>query len=291
MRRLRECAAIRTACTESASAGRLGLVPTMGAIHAGHLSLVERARAECDTVAVTIFVNPLQFDEEADFERYPRDEQRDAALLEEAGTDLLLLPSHDELYPPGFATRVVQDAALTEVLEGEARPGHFTGMLTVVAKLLALTTPQRAYFGRKDYQQATLVRRMAADLDLPAGIVVCETVRERDGLALSSRNVFLSTDERARGLGLVQALCEAQQAFEAGPCDAASLVASMTGQLQRCAVGPPDYVAVVDPDTLTPRQGLARPGDVALLAARLGATRLIDNHVLGDRIGPFAQGP
>jgi pantoate--beta-alanine ligase len=283
---LRDVAGAAEACRNAARRGSLGLVPTMGALHAGHAALVRRARAENDTVAVSIFVNPLQFEDAADLQRYPRTEAADAALLEAAGCDLLLLLPRESMYPPGFATRIDQPA-LSGLLEGASRPGHFAGVLTVVAKLLVLAAPARSYFGRKDFQQTVLVRRLVADLGLPLEVVVCDTVRDADGLALSSRNVFLSPADRQRGLSLVRALAAAEADFEAGQRDGAALVALMERVLRAGLSGPPDYVALVDPDDLSPR-AIARLGDVAVLAARLGQVRLIDNHVLGGRIGPLA---
>jgi pantoate--beta-alanine ligase len=285
---LREVAAAADACRTAAHRGSLGFVPTMGALHEGHIALVRRARAENQAVAVSIFVNPLQFDDPADLLRYPRTEAADAALLEAAGCDLLLLLPRDGMYPPGFATRIDQPA-LTAVLEGAARPGHFAGVLTVVAKLLVLAQPARAYFGRKDFQQTVLVRRLVADLGLPLEVVVCDTVRDADGLALSSRNVFLSPADRQRGLSLVRALAAAEAAFEAGQHAGAALVALLESTVRAGLSGPPDYAALVDPDDLSPRT-VARPGDVAVLAARVGPVRLIDNHVLGARIGPLRPG-
>ncbi len=286
LERLQEAVA---ACRAAGGAGRLGFVPTMGALHAGHAALVERARAENDTVVASIFVNPLQFDDPGDYERYPRAATDDARLLTRAGADLLLRPRREELYPEGFATRVVLDGALTGVLEGAARPGHFDGVTTVVAKLFGLVGPCRAYFGRKDYQQTVVVRRLVADLHLPVEVVVCDTVRERDGLALSSRNVFLSDGERRRARALVDALCAAQTAFAEGERSGDALRAAMAETLRPALDAPPDYAQLVDPDDLRPR-AVARPGDVALVAGRLGRVRLIDNHVLGARIGPFARG-
>ncbi len=289
MRVLRGVAESQAACRDAARRGSLGCVPTMGALHAGHLSLVARARAENDRVVVTLFVNPLQFDEAGDFRRYPRTEEADARLLQDAGCDLALVLRQDEMYPPGFATRIDQPA-LAGVLEGAARPGHFAGVLTVVAKLLAITQPARAYFGRKDFQQTVLVRRLVADLNLPVQVVVCETLRDGDGLALSSRNVLLSPADRARGLSLVAALAAAEAAFEDGQRDGAALVATLQEVLRAGLGGAPDYAAVVDPDDLSPRE-LARPGDVAVVAARVGPVRLIDNHVLGARIRPLSPRP
>ncbi len=277
------------ACRAAAGRGTLGLVPTMGALHAGHTALVRRARAENDAVAVSIFVNPLQFDDPGDLQRYPRTEAQDARLLEQAGCDLLLLLPRDGMYPAGFATRIDQPT-LTGVLEGAQRPGHFAGVLTVVAKLFALAQPTRAYFGRKDFQQSVLVRRLARDLNLPVEVVTCETVRDADGLALSSRNVFLSPADRSRGLSLVRALADAEAAFEAGQRDGAALAALMHATLQAGLGAPPDYATVVDPDDLSVR-ATARAGDVAVLAARVGPVRLIDNHVLGAKIGPLVPRP
>jgi len=285
---LRTVPEVRAACARAAREGTLGFVPTMGALHAGHLALVRRARAENQTVAVSIFVNPLQFDEAADFARYPRTEEADADLLEAAGCDLLLLLPKDGMYPPGFATRIDQPA-LSGVLEGAARPGHFGGVLTVVAKLLAIAQPARAYFGRKDFQQTVLVRRLVTDLDLATQIVVCDTVRDADGLALSSRNVFLSPAERARGLSLVHGLAAAEAAFERGERSGPALEAALRAELAGLP-DPPDYAAIVDPDDLSPRP-VARAGDVAVVAARVGRVRLIDNHVLGAKIGPFPPRP
>jgi pantoate--beta-alanine ligase len=293
VRTLTRLAEARAACHAAGRAGRLGFVPTMGALHAGHAALVRRARAENDTVAVSIFVNPLQFDEAQDYARYPRTLERDAALLAEAGADLVLSLHADEMYPPGFATQVTQAAGLTTVLEGAARPGHFAGVLTVVAKLFGIAGPCRAYFGRKDYQQTVVVARLVADLHLPVELVVCDTVREPDGLALSSRNAFLQPADRARGLSLVAALAAAEAAFERGERDGEALAAVLRATLAAGGVPSPDYAVVADPHDLLPRGGAApaRAGDVALLAARVGAVRLIDNHLLGARLGPFSPRP
>ena len=268
--------------------GSLGLVPTMGALHEGHLSLVRQAAADNHKVAVSIFVNPTQFGEGEDLARYPRTPEADAELLAAAGADMVFMLSAEEMYPAGFATRVTQDEALTTVYEGAARPGHFDGVLTVVAKLFGIVGPCRAYFGRKDYQQTVVVRRMVADLNLPVNVIVCETVRDADGLALSSRNAYLDDGQRAQGLALVAALTEAETRFEAGERDGAALAAAMRNILLDRIGAEPDYAAVVDPDTLAPR-GPVQAGDVALLASPVGPTRLIDNHVLGATMGPFVE--
>ena len=274
------------ACREAAAAGSLGFVPTMGALHAGHLALVRRARDENARVAVSIFVNPLQFDDPTDLARYPRQEQDDARLLSEAGADLVLVLAADEMYPPGFATRVVLDERLTGSFEGELRPGHFAGVATVVTKLLHLVAPARAYFGRKDYQQCAVVRRLVADLDLPVTVVVCDTVRQADGLALSSRNVLLAPADRRRALGLVHGLQAAERAFDLGERDTDRLAGAAHAVIESELAAAPDYVAIVD-EELAP-VNVARAGDALLVAARVGPVRLIDNHVLGARIGPFS---
>ncbi len=281
--------AARAACASRRASGTLGLVPTMGALHEGHLTLVRRAREENDAVAVTVFVNPLQFGPHEDYERYPRDEAGDAALLEGAGADLVLFLPADEMYPPGHVTRLDQGALCTE-LEGAARPGHFAGVLTVVCKLFNICTPTRAYFGHKDFQQTVVVRRMVEDLDMPVEVVVCPTRRDPDGLAMSSRNAYLSPAERAEGLALVTALGEAQRLFAAGERSRAALEAAMQRILLDRLRRPADYAAVVSPDDFS-RPELAHPGDVAVVAAPVGPTRLLDNHALGAKLGPFSPGP
>lgn len=286
MRVLTLLAEAAAAAARARETGSLGFVPTMGALHEGHLSLVRRAAAENDSVAVSIFVNPLQFGEDEDLQRYPRTPEADAELLSAAGAELVFLLSAEEMYPPGFATRVVQDETLMTRFEGAARPGHFAGVLTVVAKLFGIVGPCRAYFGRKDFQQTVVVRRMVADLNLPVDVVVCDTVRDPDGLALSSRNAYLDTEQRAQGLALVAALSDAETRFEAGERDGATLAAAMHGILLERLGTEPDYAAVVDPESLAPRDEVRR-GDVALVAAPVGPTRLIDNHVLGATMGPF----
>ncbi len=257
----------------------LGLVPTMGFLHEGHLSLVRRARAECGAVAVSIFVNPTQFGPDEDLARYPRDLAGDLALLEGEGVDVAFTPEPAEIYPKGFASRIEVEG-ITAPLEGAARPGHFAGVATVVAKLFNIVQPTCAYFGQKDAQQAVVVRRMAADLDIPVRVVVADTVRKADGLALSSRNVYLTPAERAAAPLLYRGLCRAQALFAAGERDGGVLRASVREVI---AIEPRfeiDYVSVADPDTL---QELERVDGSALvsLAARLGRTRLIDNIMLG----------
>jgi pantoate--beta-alanine ligase len=254
---------------------RVGLVPTMGALHEGHLSLVRRARAECGRVVVSIFVNPLQFGPTEDFARYPRQLDRDLALLATDGVEAAFVPGVEEMYQPGETTRVVV-RELSETLEGARRPGHFEGVATVVAKLFNACRPHRAYFGQKDAQQAALITRMARDLDTGIEVVVLPTVREPDGLAISSRNVYLSESERQAATCLYRALEAANQAFGAGERNPRRLRDTMCAVIAAEPPAQPDYVEVVDPATFT------APGTLAVLAVRFGATRLIDNHPLGE---------
>jgi pantoate--beta-alanine ligase len=254
---------------------RVGLVPTMGALHAGHVSLIRRAREDCDRTAVSIFVNPLQFTPGEDFERYPRPLDADLEVLREEGVDAAYLPAVETMYPPGATTRV-RVAELDEVLEGACRPGHFEGVATVVLKLFEAARPHRAYFGRKDAQQAAVVTRMARELDTGVEVVVCPTVREPDGLALSSRNAYLSGGERPAALCLVRALRAANERYCAGERDPSSLRDALRTSLAAEPLARVDYAEVVDGTTFRP------PGRLAVLAVRIGATRLIDNHHLGD---------
>ncbi len=252
----------------------VGFVPTMGALHAGHISLVERARRECASVIVSVFVNPLQFGPAEDFDRYPRTPQEDAALLERAGTDVLFAPPPDEMYPPGSQFTVVP-GPLAVRLEGERRPGFFAGVATVVLKLFNIVTPDVAYFGQKDAQQLAVVSRMVRDLDLPVTIAACATVREADGLALSSRNAYLDAGQRAAAPRLYAALTQVARSLEAGERDVERAVAQAEATLPPLKM---DYLAVVDPAVFEPLR--AAPQDAGLLvvgAAFAGPTRLIDN--------------
>ncbi len=257
----------------------IGLVPTMGALHAGHLSLVDAARRDCGFVVVTIFVNPTQFGPNEDFARYPRTLAADAQALSQHGVDLIYAPSTESMYRAEHATYVVMEGP-AEVLEGAFRPGHFRGVATIVLKLFNLVQPDRAYFGRKDFQQSLLVRYMVTDLNLPIQIEVCPIVREADGLALSSRNVYLSADERRRALSISQSLRLAKELVAAGNEDARSIEARMRSLLEAADLQI-DYVALADPHTLEPVEVVDRP-TVAAIAARVGATRLIDNEILGE---------
>jgi pantoate--beta-alanine ligase len=257
---------------------RIGLVPTMGALHAGHLSLIRHARGECDEVVVSLFVNPAQFNEASDLERYPRGEGRDADLAREAGADILFAPSVEEVYPRGFATSV-EVLGLTERLEGASRGSeHFRGVTTVVAKLLAMALPDVAYFGQKDAQQVLVIRRLVADLNLPVQVCALPTVRESDGLAMSSRNALLGPPERIRARALSAALRVAGDLAAAGERSPAALLDAAQAQL-RAADVEVEYLALVDPETLEPLERLDRDALLAV-AARVGAVRLIDNTTL-----------
>jgi len=257
----------------------LGLVPTMGYLHEGHLSLVRAARAGNATVAATIFVNPTQFGPNEDLSTYPRDMPRDLAHLEGEGVDVVFTPDVDEMYPPGGQT-VVSVGDLSRKLEGAARPGHFDGVTTVVSKLFHVIVPDRAYFGQKDAQQALVIRRMTRDLRFPIEIVVCPTVREPDGLALSSRNAYLSPTEREAALVLSRALARAQYLYSQGEHDGERLRAEMLAVLDREPLASVDYVSLADPESLD-ELDQARDRALVSLAVRIGRTRLIDNVVLG----------
>jgi pantoate--beta-alanine ligase len=279
VRTVRTVAEVRGALRDARRAERtIGLVPTMGALHEGHLSLIRAARAENDVVVVSLFVNPAQFDEAADLAAYPRDEARDAAAAEAAGADVLFAPPAHEVYPPGFATKV-HVAGLTEHLEGAHRgTAHFAGVATVVCKLLNMVGPDAAYFGQKDAQQAAVIRRLVRDLDIPVRIAVQPTVREPDGLALSSRNVHLRGEDRARALALRRALDAASAAVAAGERDPDAVERAGRAAMAELGVEA-EYVALVRPDDLRPVAQV--DGDVLVaVAARVGSTRLIDNTIL-----------
>ena len=258
--------------------GDFGLVPTMGALHEGHLSLVRRARAECDRTGVSIFVNPAQFGPNEDLHRYPRDLDRDLGLLEPLGVDLVFAPSPETMYPAGFQSWVTVEQ-VSKGLEGGMRPGHFRGVATAVAKLLNIFAPDRAYFGQKDAQQVAVIRRMVNDLNFPAEVVVCPTVRAPDGLALSSRNAYLNPDERQAATVLYRALSAARDAFEAGERKASALRAITRAVLDAEPMARADYVSASDPDTLADIEGVGA-GVLLSLAVRVGHVRLIDNLLL-----------
>jgi pantoate--beta-alanine ligase len=279
MRTVRAVAELRSLLAPARREGlAIGLVPTMGALHEGHLALIRRAREQCDLVVVSVFVNPAQFNERSDLERYPRRERDDAALAAAAGADVLFAPSAEEVYPPGFATSV-EVIGITDRLEGAARgSGHFRGVTTVVTKLLSMAMPDVAYFGQKDAQQTIVVRRLIADLNLPVRIEVCPTVREPDGLAMSSRNALLDPDQRSRARSLSQALESASDLAGRGERSPEVLVEAATQTLRSFGVAP-EYVALVDPETLEPLEQLAGEALLAI-AARIGDVRLIDNTIL-----------
>lgn len=251
----------------------------MGYLHEGHLALVRRAKAECEHVAVSIFVNPTQFGPNEDLARYPRDVPRDLALLREAGVDLVFAPMPDEMYPPGYST-YVEVEHVTAPLEGARRPGHFRGVATVVCKLFNIVQAQRAYFGQKDAQQTVVIRQMVRDLNLPIEIVIVPTVREADGVALSSRNVYLSPAQRAAAPTLYRALQQAQALYAHGERAAETLRAAMQAVLAQQPLAQIDYVSVADPHTLQELHGRIEHGALLSLAVRFGTTRLIDNILL-----------
>jgi len=256
----------------------VGVVPTMGWLHEGHRSLMRQARADSATTVATIFVNPRQFNEASDYTRYPRNEARDLAICEEEGVDLVFAPPVEEVYPPGFDT-VVAVGAIARPLEGAARPGHFDGVATVVAILFSLVGAERAYFGQKDAQQVMVIRRMAIDLALPTEVVTCATVREPDGLALSSRNARLSAAERSAAAVLRRALLAGRAAWERGERSAGAIRGAVSAELAREPLAQPEYVSVADATTLEELERVDRPALVSL-AVRFGGTRLIDNEPL-----------
>jgi pantoate--beta-alanine ligase len=258
----------------------VGFVPTMGYLHAGHMSLVARAKAECATVGASIFVNPTQFGPNEDLSRYPRDMPRDLGLLEAAGVDFVFAPEPAEMYPPGFDLSIAV-GGVTGVLEGAVRPGHFAGVATVVAKLFNIVQPTRAYFGQKDAQQSVVIRKLVRDLNIPVEVVVAPTVREADGLALSSRNSYLTPEQRAVAPVIFRALNEAKRRFDAGERDASVLRGATRDTITAEPQMQVDYVSAADPLTLRELATVERQALVSV-AVRLGATRLIDNLILGE---------
>jgi pantoate--beta-alanine ligase len=256
----------------------IGLVPTMGFFHDGHLSLVRAARSRSATVVVSLFVNPAQFGPGEDLQGYPRDEQRDAQLADEAGVDILFAPPVEEVYPPGFATTVSM-AGVAEGLDGEARPGHFDGVATVVTKLLNMVQPDIAWFGQKDAQQALVIQRLVRDLNIPVQIEISPTIREADGLALSSRNIYLDPAERERALALSRALRAAEGAVASGHFDASTVLAAARSELEAAGIEP-EYLELRSADDLSPVDHV-NGSTLLAVAARVGRARLIDNTVLG----------
>lgn len=281
MRRIATIAEVRDAVRAARDRHeRVGFVPTMGFLHEGHLGLVDRAKRATGCVVMSLFVNPTQFGPNEDFDRYPRDVEGDASKAAARGVDVLFQPDVREMYPMTQAVHVTADD-LSARWEGAVRPGHFTGVLTVVAKLFNIVAPDVAVFGRKDFQQAALIRRMARDLDFPVEVVVAPTVREADGLALSSRNTYLGAAERARALALVESLRATAAAFASGERAGSRLTRIGLDALARYTDVAVDYFAVVDPVEMRVVER-ATPDSVAIVAARVGRTRLIDNMILGD---------
>jgi pantoate--beta-alanine ligase len=266
----------------SQMAGGVGLVPTMGYLHEGHLFLVRRARADNEHVVVTIFVNPTQFGPQDDYQRYPRDPERDLRLLEQEGADVVFMPRVEEMYPPGFDAWVEVGESLTGHLEGAARPGHFRGVTTVVAKLFEIVQAQRAYFGQKDGQQLAVIRKMVADLNMGVEIVGLPTVREPDGLAMSSRNVYLSPEERRAATILWRSLGRARELFDGGERRAEVIRGEMQAVLASEPLARVEYVSVADAETLQELEAIEGPAMVSL-AVRIGSTRLIDNVTVARR--------
>ncbi len=275
---------MRAASREAKSRGRLGLVPTMGALHEGHLSLVRAARAQCQTVAVSIFVNPTQFGPNEDLAKYPRSFERDRELLEREGVDLLFAPSTEEMYPAGAATWVTVEG-LSQKLCGRSRPTHFRGVTTVVSKLFHIVEPDVAFFGQKDAAQCTIVRKMVRDLDLTVGIVIGPIVREAGGLAMSSRNAYLSADQRRSATVLYRALSRVAELVEKGERRSAKLIDAAQRIFLEEADVRVDYVEIVDNDTLEPVEDVSR-GVLVAVAAYFGSTRLIDNLLLPPQRSP-----
>jgi pantoate--beta-alanine ligase len=276
---LKTIAETRSACARIRAENKtLGLVPTMGALHQGHLSLVQAAQAACDVVVVSIFVNPTQFGPREDFASYPRDFEQDCRTLEDAGVDLVFAPSVEEMYPAGAST-FVEVAGLSDRLDGASRPGHFRGVATVVAKLLNIFAPEHAFFGQKDAAQVAVLRKMVRDLQFAVQLKVCPTVREPDGLALSSRNRNLSDEQRRQALVLSRALLAVQRQFQAGERDSSKLLGEALQVIREEPAIEVDYLRAVDPLTLEDVTDV-RGGALVAVAARVGATRLIDNLLL-----------
>jgi pantoate--beta-alanine ligase len=279
VKKISTIAEMKTACRDVTRAGKtLGLVPTMGALHEGHLSLVRASKAKCEVTAVSIFVNPLQFGPSEDLDKYPRSLDRDAKLLEELGVELVFMPSVEEMYPKGAKTYVVVEE-LSGKLDGASRPGHFRGVTTVVAKLFEIVRPDCAFFGQKDAAQVAVLRKMVSDLNLDVELVVCPIVREKDGLAMSSRNAYLTPEQRQQALVLHRSLLRVQAAVDRGERESARLIEIGNQTIGGEAGAQLDYFAIVDPNTLDPVADVSRGGLVAV-AVYVGSTRLIDNILL-----------
>jgi pantoate--beta-alanine ligase len=279
LKRIPTIVEMKAACRQATRSGKtLGFVPTMGALHEGHLSLVRAAKARCNVTAVSIFVNPLQFAPTEDLAKYPRPLERDAGMLEQLGVDLLFLPTPDEMYPPGAQTHVLV-GELSDKLDGASRPGHFRGVATVVTKLFEIVRPDCAFFGQKDAAQVAVLRKLVNDFDMDVEIVVCPIVREKDGLAMSSRNIYLSQEQRRQALVLRRALMRVQTLPDQGERDAVKLIEAGKQVIAEEPAARLDYFAVVDPNTLDPVVDVTR-GALVAVAAYFGTTRLIDNILL-----------
>lgn len=288
MERLNEKEKIRAQVKVWKDEGKLiGFVPTMGALHSGHMNLVKNSVKECDRTIVSIFVNPTQFGEGEDLDKYPRPLETDLKLLEKANADLAFMPNEDSMYPQGFCTWVIQED-LTEKLCGRYRPVHFKGVCTVVTKLLNITTPDKAYFGRKDFQQSVIIQRMVQDLDIPVEIRVMPTVREHDGLAMSSRNKYLTPPQRRDAVCLYKTLLQTRQLFAKGEENPKTFIDAMQQHLAQYEAVQPEYTEIVAPTDLT-RPKTASSTSIAAVAARIGETRLIDNMPLGGRLQDVFQ--
>ncbi|SFB62680.1 pantoate--beta-alanine ligase [Rhizobium sp. NFR07] len=284
MQKLTTIGALRASLAEPRRQGvRIGFVPTMGYLHAGHMKLVSEARAECDLVVASIFVNPLQFGPAEDLARYPRDLERDTVMLQSAGVDILFAPSVDDMYPQPMKT-VVDVPELGRKLEGQVRPGHFAGVATVVCKLFNIVQPGTAYFGDKDYQQVVVIKKMVEDLALPVRVVPVPTVRDTDGLALSSRNIYLSSEERRAAVIVPQALAEAERLIAGGMMDPRRLEQELLDFIGRETLAKPEVVAVRDAVTLETIEAIDRPLVIALFV-RIGTTKLLDNRVIAPQGG------
>jgi pantoate--beta-alanine ligase len=289
MRTFQQISPLRTYLRGIRQEGKtIGFVPTMGALHEGHLALIRRAKADCDLVVASIFVNPKQFGPNEDFAAYPRDLNRDLQLASEAGTDAMFAPAVEEMYPSGFQT-VIDVPVVGALLEGARRPGHFQGVSTVVAKLLNIVHPDIAFFGQKDYQQLLVIERLVSDLNIAVGITMVPTVREPDGLAMSSRNAYLSPEDRKAATVIYSALLHAQNRVAAGELDAERLQQELEELVQNEPRAALDYVALVHPQTLQPMPSLADAVTLVALAARFGATRLIDNHLVAPEGVPLPK--
>jgi len=257
----------------------IGFVPTMGYLHEGHLSLIRRAKQECDITVVSIFVNPIQFGKNEDFDRYPRDLQRDLDMMKDLNVDVVFNPSSEEMYPKGYSTFVDIESNITKTLCGKSRPGHFKGVATVVTKLFNIITPHKAYFGQKDAQQCVVIKKMVNDLNMKVDIVVCPTVREKDGLAMSSRNTYLSGRERRIAPVLYKTLQMAQRMIELGEKDSKKILKEMSKKINKYRSIKIDYISIVDPETLEDIEIISGKVLIAL-AVKIGKTRLIDNIII-----------